>query len=87
MLHKIRKKNEQQYEPESGNADQLKSLFDSQEICKLFAEIIYSIFLFSIFSDVNLKSSNKVLKIKYFIVVTFHPNFNKAKTFRAILYI
>ena len=50
---------------------------------KLF--ILY--FLFSIFSDVNLKSSNKVLKIKYFIVVTFHPNFNKAKTFRAILYI
>ena len=46
MLYKIRKKNEQQYESESGNADQLKSLFDSQEICKLFAEIIYSIFSF-----------------------------------------
>ena len=46
MLYKIRKKNEQQYEPESGNANQLKSLFDSQEICKLFAEIIYSIFSF-----------------------------------------
>lgn len=41
-------------------------------------------FLYPVFPYVNLRSSNKVLEIKYFSVVRFHHNLNKAKHFRGV---
>ena len=41
-------------------------------------------FLYSVFPYINLRSSNKVLEIKCFIVVRFHHNLNKAKRFRGV---
>ena len=60
-------------------------LIDSNYVNSL--QKLCTFFLYFVFPDVNLKSSNKVLEIKCFIVLNFHDNLNKAKAFRPKLYI